>query len=97
MDNMVGPNPGAAQGEISEYFDDLEPAASAPKPLYRAPSYGSVYPEEETLPDLTPRIIGILIVTGLSILFPSFVSLTSVRRKREVGKRCTWGTISLGQ
>ena len=77
-----------------------EPAASygAPAPSYGAPatgygapsdSYGVSYQEEEALPDLTPIIIGILVLTGLSLLFPTFVSLSSVRRKRDAddGKR----------
>merc|ERR1711976_49014 len=69
--------------------DHSEPAASygAPETGYGAPSdsYGVSYGgyEEETLPDLTPIIVGILVLTGLSLLFPTFVSLTSVRRKRD--------------
>lgn len=52
-----------------------------------APSYGGVSTgyaaTEETLPDFTPIIIGLLVLTGLSLLFPTYVSLSSVRRKRE--------------
>jgi len=63
------------------------PAASygAPETGYGAPSdsYGVSYQEEEALPDLTPIIVGILVLTGLSLLFPTFVSLSSVRRKRH--------------
>ena len=63
------------------------PAASygAPAASYGAPSdsYGVSYQEEEALPDLTPIIVGILVLTGLSLLFPTFVSLSSVRRKRH--------------
>ena len=68
-----------------------EPAASygAPAPSYSEPEtgYGAPAPsygyEEEPLPDLTPIIVGILVLTGLSLLFPTFVSLTTVRRKRH--------------
>jgi len=74
------------------------PAASygAPEPSYEepaqeyaaAPSYGAA---EAAVPDLTPIIIGILVLTGLSLLFPTYVTLTSVRRKRSAestqGKR----------
>merc|ERR1739844_850048 len=71
-----------------------EPAASygAPAPSYGAPetgygppaeTYGVPSYEEEPLPDLTPIIVGILVLTGLSLLFPTFVSLTTVRRKRH--------------
>ena len=40
--------------------------------------------------DLSPIIIGILVLTGLSLLFPTYVSLTSVRRRKrdaEEGKQ----------
>merc|ERR1712110_1304452 len=71
-----------------------EPAASygAPAPSYGAPetgygppaeTYGVPSYEEEPLPDLTPIIVGILVLTGLSLLFPTFVSLATVRRKRH--------------
>merc|ERR1739842_48016 len=68
-----------------------EPAASygAPAPTYEEPAsgYGAPAPsygyEEEPLPDLTPIIVGILVLTGLSLLFPTFVSLSTVRRKRH--------------
>merc|ERR1712072_393460 len=57
-----------------------EPAA----PSYSAPATGyGVAAEPEELPDLTPIIVGILVLTGLSLLFPTFVSLSSVRRKRH--------------
>jgi hypothetical protein len=67
-----------------------EPAYGPPEPSYEepsagysapAPSYGAV---EEAVPDLTPIIIGILVLTGLSLLFPTYVTLTSVRRRRSV-------------
>merc|ERR1711956_167699 len=68
-----------------------EPAASygAPAPTYEEPAsgYGAPAPsygyEEEPLPDLTPIIVGILVLTGLSLLFPTFVSLTTVGRKKR--------------
>merc|ERR1711981_792242 len=60
-----------------------EPAASygAPSPSYNepAPTYGA---DEAALPDLTPIIIGILALIGLSLLFPTFVSV-SARKKRD--------------
>merc|ERR1712051_909724 len=57
-----------------------EPAASygAPAPSYSEPEtgYGAPAPsygyEEEPLPDLTPIIVEILVLTGLSLLFPTF-------------------------
>merc|ERR1712203_887827 len=63
-----------------------EPAASygAPAASYGepAPSYGA---EEAALPDLTPIIIGILALVGLSLLFPTFVSVSS-RKKRSAAE-----------
>merc|ERR1712158_31270 len=56
-----------------------EPAASYGEP---APSYGA---EEAALPDLTPIIIGILALVGLSLLFPTFVSVSS-RKKRSAAE-----------
>lgn len=66
------------------------PAASygAPAASYGAPSdsygvsYGG-YEEQDQFPDITPIIIGLLVLAGLSLLFPTFVSLSSVRRKRD--------------
>merc|ERR1711981_1426612 len=56
------------------------PSASYGEPAYEAaPSYGA---EEAALPDLTPIIIGILALVGLSLLFPTFVSV-SARKKRS--------------
>merc|ERR1711862_392198 len=45
-----------------------------------APSYGAA---AETGPDLTTIIIPLLALLGLFLLFPTYVTLTSVRRKRE--------------
>ena len=59
-----------------------EPAYHEPAQEYAAaaPSYGAT----AAAPDLTPIIIGILVLTGLSLLFPTYVTLTSVdRRKRD--------------
>jgi hypothetical protein len=79
--------------EEPSYAAPEEPAPSygAPAAAYEpaAPSYGApetgygVAAPEEPLPDLTPIIVGILVLTGLSLLFPTFVSLSSVRRKRH--------------
>merc|ERR1711936_171956 len=59
--------------------------APEPAPSYDAPETGYGVPsyEEEPLPDLTPIIVGILVLTGLSLLFPTFVSLSDVRKKRH--------------
>jgi len=72
-----------------------EPSYGAPEPSYGAPepSYGYEEPAQEYTgydatspgsPDLTPILIGILVITGLALLFPSYVTLTTTRRKRSV-------------
>ena len=35
------------------------------------------------LPDVTPLIVGIIVLTGLALLFPTYVSLTSVKRRKK--------------
>ncbi|CAB4059791.1 unnamed protein product [Lepeophtheirus salmonis] len=58
------------------------PAASFSSLVYQKPlSYGE---ETEFLPDLTPLILGILVITGLSLLFPTFISVSTSRRKRDL-------------
>ena len=60
----------------------------APAASYGAPevSYGSTVYEEDTGKgiDLTSIIIPILALIGLSLLFPTYVSLTTVRKKRTL-------------
>merc|ERR1712227_784199 len=67
--------PAASYSEPSASYG--EPAASYGEP---APTYGA---EEAALPDLTPIIIGILALVGLSLLFPQFVNVDVKRRKRD--------------
>merc|ERR1739838_486361 len=60
----------------------------APAETYGAPaeSYGVTAPEygaAETGLDLTTIIIPLLALLGLFLLFPTYVTLTNVRRKRE--------------
>jgi len=61
------------------------PSYSAPEPAYSAPStgYGVSYEEEAGL-DLTSIIIPLLALVGLSLLFPTYVSLTTVRKRRDL-------------
>jgi len=68
--------PAASYSEPASSYG--EPAASYGEP---APAYGA---DEAALPDLTPIIIGILALVGLSLLFPQFVNVdVSSRRKRS--------------
>ena len=50
----------------------------APDTSYSAPSYAA-----DTGLDLTTIIIPLLALLGLFLLFPTYVTLTNVRRKRE--------------
>merc|ERR1719245_1664748 len=63
---------------------------SAPEESYGPPadSYGppSYSAPAETGLDLTTLLIPVLALVGLFLLFPTFVTLTSVRRKRETGE-----------
>jgi hypothetical protein len=51
---------------------------------YGAVSHSGYGATEPALPDLTPIIIAILVLTGLSLLFPTYVSLSAGRRKRDL-------------
>jgi hypothetical protein len=77
--------PAASYGAPSPSYN--EPAASygEPQPSYGepAPSYGA---EEAALPDLTPIIIGILALIGLSLLFPTFVSVNANGRRKRAAE-----------
>ena len=74
-----------------------EPSYGAPEPAYEEPAveYAAAAPSYEAAaaPDLTPIIIGILVLTGLSLLFPTYVSLTANagRRKRSAEGQGTRG------
>ena len=76
---------GAHEHAPSSGYEEPAEAYGAPAEEYGAPAPAYSSPEASTsVPDLTPIIIGILVLTGLSLLFPTYVTLTSVRRKREV-------------
>lgn len=64
-------------------YESPAPSYSAPSPSYSSPSTG--YGEEAGI-DLTSIIIPLLALIGLSLLFPTFVTLTTVRKKREAGE-----------
>jgi hypothetical protein len=69
-------------------YEAPAPSYSAPEATYGAPSdgYGTTYAvEEEAGLDLTSIIIPLLALVGLSLLFPTYVSLTTVRKRREAG------------
>merc|ERR1712029_903106 len=66
----------------SPSYGSPEPSYGAPEPSYGAPSYG--YEEAGAGLDLTSILIPILALLGLSLLFPTFVTINGTgRRKRE--------------
>ena len=80
----------AGYGGLQPSYNPPAPAYKpAAKPLIKPPVYAGVAEL-----DLTPVIIGILVLTGLSLLFPTYVSLSSdaTRRRRSAdgsqGKPC---------
>ena len=76
----------AYEAPAPSYSAPAAPSYSAPEASYGAPStgYGDPYEEEAGL-DLTSIIIPLLALVGLSLLFPTYVSLTTVRKRREAG------------
>lgn len=82
--------PAASYGAPAPSYGAPAPSYEEPAPSYGAPSYGAPsYEVEEQpgfFPDVTFIIVGILIVIGLSLLFPTYVSLTTVRRKRDIAE-----------
>merc|ERR1711997_1381161 len=81
------PAPAASYGAPAASYGAPAPAASygEPQPSYGepAPTYGA---EEAALPDLTPIIIGILALIGLSLLFPTFVSVNANGRRKRAAE-----------
>ena len=63
-------------------YHEPEESYGAPDTSYSAPAYSA--PGETGL-DLTTLLIPLLALVGLFLLFPTYVTLTSVRRKREAG------------
>merc|ERR1711892_611070 len=85
---------GGTRVRRDEGYGAPEPSYSAPEASYSAPedSYGppaeSYGPPAYTAPaetglDLTTLLIPLLALVGLFLLFPTYVTLTNVRRKRD--------------
>ena len=60
------------------------PSTSYGEPSYEQSSYETS--SYNPLPDITPIIVGILALLGLSLLFPNNVRIDNVRRKRSSGE-----------
>lgn len=81
------PSPSPSYSAPAPSYSAPEPSYSAPSPSYGSPepSYGAPVTgyEEPAGLDLTSILIPLLALIGLSLLFPTYVSLTSVKRKRR--------------
>merc|ERR1712073_76593 len=76
--------PAPSYGAPEPSYGAPEPSYGAPEPSYSSPSYG--YEEASAGLDLTSILIPILALLGLSLLFPTFVTVNDAgRRKREAG------------
>merc|ERR1712130_471279 len=75
--------PAPSYGAPEPSYGAPEPSYGAPEASYGAPSYG--YEEASAGLDLTSILIPILALLGLSLLFPTFVTINGTgRRKRDV-------------
>ena len=91
--NSLPPCGGSNKYVITSSYDAPEPSYGAPEPSYGPPSTGygtpsSSYGEASAGGglDLTSILIPILALLGLSLLFPTFVTINgNRRRKREAG------------
>jgi hypothetical protein len=87
------PEQGYEPPHHASYEPSYEPSYDTPAVSYGEPSYDHHEPSYEApynpLPDITPIIVGILALLGLSMLFPNNVRIDNVRRKRSAaeGKR----------
>ena len=81
----------SSYGHQESYHGHPETAYEAPKPSYQptTPSYGasesSVTYEEEAFDyiDYLPIIVGVILITGFSLIFPSVLEIEDVRKKRN--------------
>lgn len=80
--------PEAAYGAPAASYDAPAPAYGAPEASYSAPASGYGYgaTEESGGLDLTSIFIPLLALLGLSLLFPTYVSLATVRKRRAAGE-----------
>merc|ERR1712170_9054 len=76
---------GSSYGAPEPSYSAPAPSYGAPEPCYGAPSYGYGTEEASAGLDLTSILIPIPALLGLSLLFPTFVTINGTgRRKRDV-------------
>jgi len=85
---FASPRPDDGYGAPEPVYEEPETGYGPPDDGYGAPAagYGAPSYAAETGLDLTTLIIPLLALVGLFLLFPTYVTLTSVRRKREAGE-----------
>merc|ERR1711936_305554 len=77
-----------AHARDSGYGAPPEESYGAPEPEYApAPSYGEPVPYEEEGFDITPLIIAILVLVGLSLLFPTNVQVLNGNLNNVGGRK----------
>merc|ERR550534_1936128 len=88
---LASPRPDDGYGAPEPVYEEPETGYGPPDDGYGAPAaaYGAPSYAAETGLDLTTLIIPLLALVGLFLLFPTYVTLTSVRRKREAGEEQT--------
>jgi len=88
---FASPRPDDGYGPPEPAYEEPETGYGPPDDGYGAPAaqYGAPSYAAETGLDLTTLIIPLLALVGLFLLFPTYVTLTSVRRKREAGEEPT--------
>lgn len=72
--------PTSSYGAPAASYDAPAASYDAPAQSYDAPSYAASAPASV---DLTVILLPVLALIGLFLLFPTYVSLSTVRRKRE--------------
>merc|ERR1712038_163619 len=89
--SLPSPRPDDGYGAPEPVYEEPETGYGPPDDGYGAPAnaYGAPSYAAETGLDLTTLIIPLLALVGLFLLFPTYVTLTSVRRKREAGEEPT--------
>lgn len=82
------PAPAASYGAPEPSYGAPEASYGAPEASYGAPEtgYAPSYEEEGGGLDLTSILIPLLALIGLSLLFPTYVSLATGRKKRDIGE-----------
>ena len=87
-------SPSASYGTPAYSYEALSTSYGVDEPSYEPsylPSYDSYH---QVFPDLTPILIAVLALIGLSLMFPNNVRIDSVRKKRSAAEGKIKGSIT---